>query len=154
MLLSWRFIGQQRRPSLVSFASYAVELLLMCNCLPVLCTCVCSDDEPMSALAFKIMNDPFVGTLTFTRIYRYAPHLNVKIVETNARLCNALGCVVQGHLSLMQPLPFITNDRLWAHVHHPGCASMQYSVLHELRIAMKLQAAGTPGMHSFYRHAR
>lgn len=28
-----------------------------------------SDDEPFAALAFKIMNDPFVGSLTFTRIY-------------------------------------------------------------------------------------
>ena len=28
-----------------------------------------SDSEPLSALAFKIMNDPFVGSLTFTRIY-------------------------------------------------------------------------------------
>jgi len=28
-----------------------------------------SDSEPMAALAFKIMNDPFVGSLTFTRIY-------------------------------------------------------------------------------------
>ncbi len=27
------------------------------------------DDEPFSGLAFKIMNDPFVGSLTFTRIY-------------------------------------------------------------------------------------
>ncbi|GLS79793.1 elongation factor G [Paracoccus marinus] len=27
------------------------------------------DTEPFSALAFKIMNDPFVGSLTFTRIY-------------------------------------------------------------------------------------
>ncbi|ARS28679.1 elongation factor G [Sphingomonas sp. KC8] len=28
-----------------------------------------SDDAPLSALAFKIMNDPFVGSLTFARIY-------------------------------------------------------------------------------------
>ena len=28
-----------------------------------------SDAQPFSALAFKIMNDPFVGSLTFTRIY-------------------------------------------------------------------------------------
>ncbi len=28
-----------------------------------------TDDEPFSALAFKIMNDPFVGSLTFARIY-------------------------------------------------------------------------------------
>ncbi len=27
------------------------------------------DSEPFSGLAFKIMNDPFMGTLTFTRIY-------------------------------------------------------------------------------------
>ncbi|HBG30252.1 MAG TPA: elongation factor G, partial [Gammaproteobacteria bacterium] len=27
------------------------------------------DDEPFSALAFKIMTDPFVGTLTFVRVY-------------------------------------------------------------------------------------
>ena len=29
----------------------------------------CSDDEPLSALAFKIMTDPFVGSLTFVRLY-------------------------------------------------------------------------------------
>ena len=29
----------------------------------------CDDNEPFSALAFKIMTDPFVGTLTFARIY-------------------------------------------------------------------------------------
>ncbi len=29
----------------------------------------CTDDAPFSALAFKVMTDPFVGTLTFCRIY-------------------------------------------------------------------------------------
>lgn len=29
----------------------------------------CSAQEPFSALAFKVMNDPFVGSLTFIRIY-------------------------------------------------------------------------------------
>jgi len=29
----------------------------------------CSDEEPFSALAFKIMTDPFVGSLTFARVY-------------------------------------------------------------------------------------
>ena len=32
-------------------------------------TRVATDDAPLSALAFKIMTDPFVGTLTFARIY-------------------------------------------------------------------------------------
>ena len=31
--------------------------------------CPASDDAPLSMLAFKIMNDPFVGSLTFCRIY-------------------------------------------------------------------------------------
>ncbi len=29
----------------------------------------CSDEAPFSALAFKLMNDPFVGNLTFFRVY-------------------------------------------------------------------------------------
>ena len=33
------------------------------------CQRTSSDEEPFSALAFKIMTDPFVGTLTFTRVY-------------------------------------------------------------------------------------
>ena len=28
-----------------------------------------SDDEPFSALAFKIMSDPYVGKLTYFRVY-------------------------------------------------------------------------------------
>ncbi len=31
--------------------------------------CPCEDDLPLSALAFKLMTDPFVGHLTFLRIY-------------------------------------------------------------------------------------
>merc|ERR1719267_122789 len=30
---------------------------------------ISSDSEPFSALAFKVMTDPFVGTLTFARVY-------------------------------------------------------------------------------------
>ena len=31
--------------------------------------CIADDDEPFAALAFKIATDPFVGTLTFFRVY-------------------------------------------------------------------------------------
>jgi elongation factor G len=41
-----------------------------------------SDDEPFSALAFKIMSDPFVGRLTYLRIYSGK-------LETGASLYNA-----------------------------------------------------------------
>lgn len=32
-------------------------------------TRMCDDDEPLSILAFKVMTDPFVGKLTFLRVY-------------------------------------------------------------------------------------
>ncbi|MEM6649539.1 MAG: elongation factor G [Pseudomonadota bacterium] len=41
-----------------------------------------SDDEPLSMLAFKIMNDPFVGTLTFCRIYSGALEQGTSVVNT------------------------------------------------------------------------
>jgi elongation factor G len=41
-----------------------------------------SDDEPFSMLAFKIMDDPFVGTITFCRIYSGK-------VESGASLLNS-----------------------------------------------------------------
>jgi elongation factor G len=42
-----------------------------------------SDDEPFSALAFKIMNDPFVGSLTFARVYS-------GILESGASVTNTV----------------------------------------------------------------
>ena len=41
-----------------------------------------SDDEPLSMLAFKIMNDPFVGSLTFCRIYSGTVETGVTLVNT------------------------------------------------------------------------
>jgi elongation factor G len=42
-----------------------------------------SDSAPFSALAFKIMNDPFVGTLTFARIY--SGKLEKGVVENSVK---------------------------------------------------------------------
>ena len=41
-----------------------------------------SDDEPFAALAFKIMNDPFVGSLTFIRIYSGVLETSKSIMNT------------------------------------------------------------------------
>ncbi|MEX2449818.1 MAG: elongation factor G [Rhodospirillales bacterium] len=41
-----------------------------------------SDSEPFSALAFKIMNDPFVGSLTFIRIYSGAAKTGDQMLNT------------------------------------------------------------------------
>ena len=41
-----------------------------------------SDDAPFSALAFKIMSDPFVGTLTFARIYSGKLEASSQVLNT------------------------------------------------------------------------
>ncbi len=42
-----------------------------------------SDDEPFSALAFKVMTDPFVGSLTFARVYS-------GVMETGTSILNSV----------------------------------------------------------------
>ncbi len=41
-----------------------------------------SDDEPLSLLAFKIMNDPFVGSLTFARVYSGKLEAGSSVINT------------------------------------------------------------------------
>ena len=41
-----------------------------------------SDDEPLSMLAFKIMNDPFVGSLTFARLYSGKLETGMSLLNT------------------------------------------------------------------------
>ncbi len=41
-----------------------------------------SDEEPFAALAFKIMNDPFVGSLTFIRVYSGVLESGSAVVNT------------------------------------------------------------------------
>jgi elongation factor G len=42
----------------------------------------CSDDEPFAGLAFKIMNDPFVGSITFVRVYSGILQTGTSILNT------------------------------------------------------------------------
>ena len=41
-----------------------------------------ADSEPLSALAFKVMTDPFVGSLTFVRIYSGVIHTGDSVLNT------------------------------------------------------------------------
>jgi elongation factor G len=41
-----------------------------------------TDDEPFAGLAFKVMNDPFVGTLTFVRCYSGVLNSGTSLVNT------------------------------------------------------------------------
>jgi elongation factor G len=56
-----------------------------------------SDDEPLSMLAFKIMNDPFVGSLTFARIYSGVLKKGVSLENTVKGKKERIGRMLQMH---------------------------------------------------------
>ncbi|MFC4624811.1 elongation factor G [Daeguia caeni] len=56
-----------------------------------------SDDEPLSMLAFKIMNDPFVGSLTFARIYSGKLTKGVSLENTVKGKRERIGRMLQMH---------------------------------------------------------
>ncbi len=56
-----------------------------------------SDDEPFSALAFKVMTDPFVGTLTFARIYSGVLEAGSMVVNSVKGRKEKVGRMLQMH---------------------------------------------------------
>ena len=58
---------------------------------------VSSDDEPFSALAFKIMNDPFVGTLTFARIYSGILEAGTQVMNSVKQRKEKVGRMLEMH---------------------------------------------------------
>jgi elongation factor G len=56
-----------------------------------------SDDEPLSMLAFKIMNDPFVGSLTFCRIYSGKLSKGISLDNTVKGKKERIGRMLQMH---------------------------------------------------------
>merc|ERR1712032_155288 len=56
-----------------------------------------SDAEPMSALAFKIANDPFVGSLTFTRVYSGVMEAGTNVYNSVKGKNERIGRMLQMH---------------------------------------------------------
>merc|ERR1719157_320691 len=56
-----------------------------------------SDAEPMSALAFKIANDPFVGSLTFTRVYSGVLETGTSVYNSVKGKTERIGRMLQMH---------------------------------------------------------
>ncbi|HVO13713.1 MAG TPA: elongation factor G, partial [Alphaproteobacteria bacterium] len=56
-----------------------------------------SDDEPFAALAFKIMTDPFVGSLTFARIYSGKIESGSGVVNSTKDRRERVGRMLQMH---------------------------------------------------------
>lgn len=56
-----------------------------------------SDIEPLSALAFKVASDPFVGTLTFTRIYSGVMETGTSVYNSVKGKNERIGRMLQMH---------------------------------------------------------
>ncbi len=56
-----------------------------------------SDEEPFSALAFKIMTDPFVGKLCFFRVYSGTVEAGKTVLNTTKGTRERLGRILQMH---------------------------------------------------------
>jgi elongation factor G len=56
-----------------------------------------SDDEPFAALAFKIMTDPFVGSLTFCRVYSGVLESGVSVLNSVKDNRERVGRMLQMH---------------------------------------------------------
>lgn len=56
-----------------------------------------SDDEPFSGLAFKIMTDPFVGSLTFVRVYSGTLSAGSYVINSNKQRKERIGRLVEMH---------------------------------------------------------
>jgi elongation factor G len=54
-------------------------------------------DEPFSALAFKVMSDPYVGKLTYFRVYSGQVEAGDRVLNTNTGRTERIGRILQMH---------------------------------------------------------
>ncbi len=64
---------------------------------PIMEERVADDDAPFSALAFKIATDPFVGTLTFARVYSGIATTGTSVINSVKSKKERIGRMVQMH---------------------------------------------------------
>ena len=58
---------------------------------------IASDEEPFSGLAFKIMSDPFVGSLTFVRVYARTLSAGSYVLNANKGKREKIGGLLEIH---------------------------------------------------------
>ena len=63
-----------------------------------------SDDEPFAALAFKVMADPFVGKLTFFRVYSGVATSGSYVLNSTKDKKERLGRILQMHANTRQEI--------------------------------------------------
>ncbi|NKB22774.1 MAG: elongation factor G [Alphaproteobacteria bacterium] len=63
-----------------------------------------SDEEPLAALAFKVMNDPFVGSLTFVRVYSGVLESGTSLMNTVKGKRERVGRILLMHANSREDL--------------------------------------------------
>ena len=75
-----------------------------------------SDDEPFSALAFKIMTDPYVGKLTYLRVYSGTLEKGGTVTNTTKDRKERLGRLLQMHANNREDLDVVRTGDIIAAV--------------------------------------
>jgi len=75
-----------------------------------------SDDEPFSALAFKIINDPFVGQLTFLRVYSGVLKAGTGVLNSTKGKKERVGRLLQMHANNREELQEVRTGNIAAAV--------------------------------------
>ena len=75
-----------------------------------------SDEEPFSALAFKVMTDPFVGRLTFFRVYSGTLQSGSYVKNSTKGKRERVGRILQMHANSRQEIPEVFSGDIAAAV--------------------------------------
>lgn len=75
-----------------------------------------SDTEPFSALAFKIMTDPFVGKLTFFRVYSGVLNSGSYVINATKNKRERIGRILQMHANSRQEISIVYSGDIAAAV--------------------------------------
>ena len=75
-----------------------------------------SDEEPFSALAFKVMTDPFVGRLTFFRVYSGTLQSGSYVQNATKGKRERVGRILQMHANHRQEIPEVSSGDIAAAV--------------------------------------
>ncbi len=73
-----------------------------------------ADDAPFSGLAFKIMTDPHVGTLTFVRVYSGTIATGAQVLNATKGKRERIGRLVQMHANKREPIEDIQAGNICA----------------------------------------
>ena len=86
--------------SIVSYLPSPVDIPAMVGHVPgseEQIECPCDDDLPLSTLAFKLMSDPFIGHLTFLRIYSGTLETGVTVLNAASGKKERIGRLLKMH---------------------------------------------------------